>query len=175
MRSRLRFNFLNGSLSQGLSEGATVLHSSALTLLPSINDPDYVAIVLDPAKQQGPPEIIHIVEYVQGNTSATVERGKEGTSARSHSHQTSWIHGLLVEDFSYIQGPEGPPGANFTYRHEQETPEQIWVIEHNLSGYPNVAVVDSAGSTVEGAIRYDSDNVITIEFTSAFSGSAYLS
>jgi hypothetical protein len=61
------------------------------------------------------------------------------------------------------------------YHHTQNTSSNTWTITHNLGFYPNVTVADSGGSLVEGEITYSSVNALTIRFTSAFSGQAYLS
>lgn len=65
-----------------------------------------------------------------------------------------------------------PPIA---YHFTQLVPASTWVIQHNLNFYPNVTVVDSANTNVEGEIRYTDSNNLTLTFTSAFSGNAYLS
>ena len=61
------------------------------------------------------------------------------------------------------------------YVHTQASPATTWTITHNLKMYPSVTVVDSAGSHVMGQTIYPSLNTVTVEFTSAFSGKAYLS
>lgn len=61
------------------------------------------------------------------------------------------------------------------YTYVQGTAQATWVIAHPLSFRPNVAVVDSAGNEVEGDVKYDSATQITLSFTAAFSGTAYLS
>lgn len=61
------------------------------------------------------------------------------------------------------------------YHHTQGTSSASWVIAHNLGWNPNVTVQDSGGSIVEGEITYTSLNSLTVTFTGAFSGNAYLS
>lgn len=61
------------------------------------------------------------------------------------------------------------------YVHNQASPATTWTINHNLKMYPSVTVVDTAGSHVMGQTIYPSLNTVTVEFTSAFSGKAYLS
>ena len=76
------------------------------------------------------------------------------------------------------QGPTGPPGTSgttFTHVHDQATPTAMWTITHNLNGFPNVTAVDSAGTVVEGDVTWTSPNQLTVAFSSAFSGKAYLS
>jgi hypothetical protein len=56
----------------------------------------------------------------------------------------------------------------------QVSPATLWTITHNLGRYPAVTVVDSAGTPVIGKVIYVSANQVTVTFTSAFSGKAYL-
>jgi hypothetical protein len=61
-----------------------------------------------------------------------------------------------------------------TYIHTQDVPLSVWVITHNLISYPSVTVVDSLNHVVVGDIVYNSSNMLTITFTTAFAGYAYL-
>ena len=61
------------------------------------------------------------------------------------------------------------------YHHIQNTPSTTWVINHNLDFYPNITVADSGGSLCEGEITYTSTDSVTVTFSGAFSGNAYLS
>lgn len=56
----------------------------------------------------------------------------------------------------------------------KSTPDSVWEITHNLDKYPSVTVVDSAGSVVIGDITYTSKSALTVTFSAAFSGKAYL-
>jgi hypothetical protein len=77
------------------------------------------------------------------------------------------------------QGPAGPAGAAgasggfFTFT--QASPASTWTISHGLGYRPNISVVDSAGSQVEGNAVWTDINNLTITFSGAFSGVAYLS
>ena len=64
-------------------------------------------------------------------------------------------------------------GGNYTYI--QMNPETVWTINHNLDFFPNVTAFDSAGTEIVGAIEHQSAKVLTITFTSATGGTAYLS
>lgn len=76
-------------------------------------------------------------------------------------------------------GPMGPPGpgvgAAGSYVHNQGAVAATWVIDHNLGFFPSVLVEDSAGTTVEGEIVHNSSLQLTLTFSGAFSGVAYLS
>ena len=61
---------------------------------------------------------------------------------------------------------------HFTYI--KSTPDSVWDITHDLDKYPSVTIVDSAGSVVIGDITYTSKSALTVTFSAAFSGKAYL-
>jgi hypothetical protein len=58
--------------------------------------------------------------------------------------------------------------------HTQGTASTTWTINHALGGYPSVSVVDSANTVVFGEVNYVSTSQVVVNFTSAFSGFAYL-
>jgi hypothetical protein len=61
-----------------------------------------------------------------------------------------------------------------SYIFTQASAVTVWSIEHNLNKYPVVACVDASGNTIEGAISYTSVNTLTITFSVALAGTAYL-
>lgn len=73
-------------------------------------------------------------------------------------------------------GPQGPAGnsASIFYIFNQATPSSVWTINHNLNGYPALTVFDSANSECVGTINYVDTNNLTLTFSTAFSGTAYL-
>lgn len=81
------------------------------------------------------------------------------------------------------QGPQGVQGVQGTsglekivaYTHIQGAASNTWYVTHNLGFYPNITVVDSGGTIYEGEIDYVSNNAVTLTFSAAFSGKAYLS
>ena len=60
------------------------------------------------------------------------------------------------------------------YEHTQGTAATSWVITHTLGGKPSVTIVDSADTHVFGDVIYNSTTQITVNFSAAFSGKAYL-
>jgi len=56
----------------------------------------------------------------------------------------------------------------------QGTASATWVIDHTLGGKPQVTIVDSADTHVFGEVQYNSNTRITVLFSAAFSGKAYL-
>lgn len=73
--------------------------------------------------------------------------------------------------------PEMPfyvPGQSLRHIYTQALPSDRWVINHSLGGHPSVTVVDSASTMVIGEVSYVSTSQVVVEFTSPFSGLAYL-
>lgn len=68
----------------------------------------------------------------------------------------------------------GAAGNTRRHVHTQASPSTTWVINHTLGGKPSVTVVDSADTMVVGEVTYNSNSQVTVEFTAAFSGYAYL-
>lgn len=72
-----------------------------------------------------------------------------------------------------IVGGAGVGGSAFT--HHQETPSATWVIVHDLPYQPAVTIVDTQGVVVDGDIDYGVLGTVTVSFSAAFAGLAYLS
>jgi hypothetical protein len=60
------------------------------------------------------------------------------------------------------------------YVHEQQVSSSTWVITHNLAKFASVGIVDTAGDEVEGEVRHNSINQVTITFSVPVSGKAYI-
>lgn len=58
--------------------------------------------------------------------------------------------------------------------HTQSVVSDEWVITHALGGYPSVTIVDTSKTYVIGEVKYDSTTQVTVSFSAAFSGYAYL-
>lgn len=63
-------------------------------------------------------------------------------------------------------------GAYFTY--VQQTPSDLWVVDHPLNRRPAVVVVDTAGTLVHGEVNYVTLNRVELIFSAPFSGTAHL-
>ncbi len=61
-----------------------------------------------------------------------------------------------------------------TFVFTQVVPAATWVVTHNLNKFPSVSVVDTANTSGFGAVEYNSANQLTITFSGAFAGKAYL-
>lgn len=78
----------------------------------------------------------------------------------------------LGELAAYINSTAEDGDLNFKY--DQSSPSAQWTIQHDLDKFPSVSVVDSAGTNVVGQVDYLNRDSLTITFTSAFAGIAYL-
>ncbi len=58
--------------------------------------------------------------------------------------------------------------------HVQSVASNTWTVNHSLEKFPSVSIVDSAGDTVEGSVKHINSNTLTIMFSAAFAGKAYL-
>ena len=65
-----------------------------------------------------------------------------------------------------------------TFEYTQVTPSTAWgnngVVTHNLAKFPSITVVDTAGTVVTGQYDYIDNNNVTLTFSAAFAGKAYL-
>ena len=76
------------------------------------------------------------------------------------------------EYYGFAIYPEISADKNFVFT--QNNPAITWTITHNLDKFPSVSVVDSANEIVYGEVTYTNTNLLTVTFTAAFSGKAYL-
>lgn len=73
-----------------------------------------------------------------------------------------------------IENGMTPGSGDLTYIHDQQTAASVWTVTHNLGKYPSVTVVDSGGNVAVGDIAYTDNNSLTITFSAAFAGKAYI-
>lgn len=81
----------------------------------------------------------------------------------------------LIYDGSTNLWKNATLGAVSSYSHTQSASSDTWTIAHSLGFKPNVTVEDSGGSIIEGDVVYTDNNNLTITFTAASTGKAYLS
>lgn len=87
---------------------------------------------------------------------------------------SSTTPGSFVTDFSANMNLIEEFVQNSSYTHTQSVPSATWTITHSLGRRPSVMIVDSSERIVYGDVSYDSDNQITVTFSAAFGGKAYL-
>jgi hypothetical protein len=63
----------------------------------------------------------------------------------------------------------------YAFTHTQLATSSQWTINHNLGFNPQISIRDNNGQIIEGQITYNNLNTITLDFSIAISGTAYLS
>jgi hypothetical protein len=128
-------------------------------------DTVYVKILATAGGQQG--------GLLTGSTAPTAATGAEG----------NWYIHQMGTGEARLYGPKASgtwPAEYITltgsdrHVHTQGSAATTWTVTHTLGGRPSVTVVDSTGTVVIGEVQYNSDTQVTITFSAAFSGSAYL-
>lgn len=64
------------------------------------------------------------------------------------------------------------PGSGFRY--EQLVASASWAISHGMNKYPSVSIIDSSGASIVGDVSWVDLNNVTINFSGAIAGEAYL-
>lgn len=88
---------------------------------------------------------------------------------------------IVAQDEAFVVslGTSGPQGGlsieDIAYVFTQNSSSNRWEITHGLQFIPNITVVDSAGSVVEGDYSYPNENTVIATFIGSFAGKAYLS
>ena len=81
------------------------------------------------------------------------------------------VSDLLYYDFAVFQ-LSSQQSPTFTFN--QINASTTWVINHNLSKFPSITVIDTAGTVVTGEYTYTDNNNVTLNFSAGFAGKAYL-
>ena len=83
--------------------------------------------------------------------------------------------GGLINDEDYfisLLSYAGRGDLSFTY--VQGVASTTWNIQHNLGKFPSITVIDTANTVVTGEYTYNDINNVTLTFSAAFAGTAYL-
>lgn len=108
---RRRYNFLSGRITDNpLTNTATTINSTELAGLPAIASTEYAVLVLDPTGVGNGPEVVYVTAHTGSATSATIVRGREGTSGVQHASTIYWVHVATNADF----GTVGASGEELT-------------------------------------------------------------
>lgn len=77
--------------------GATTMNSAGLANLAVVSSAEAI-IIIDPNRLTGAPEIVVVTAHTGSATSATIQRGQFGTTARQHAAGTEWVHGPIASN-----------------------------------------------------------------------------
>jgi hypothetical protein len=78
------------------------------------------------------------------------------------------------DDLAAYYNSSGIIDGDKSFVHNQMVASVSWTITHNLDKFPSVTVIDSSGSAVIGEVNYSTSNALTLTFSAAFTGVAYL-
>jgi hypothetical protein len=81
---------------------------------------------------------------------------------------TAWIDNIQ----STFEFTQGVPAT--TWNIQQGVPATTWNIQHNLGKFPSITVIDTGNTVVTGEYTYIDNNNVTLTFSAAFAGKAYL-
>lgn len=114
---RRRYNFKSGTITDNpLTNSATTMNSTNLAGLPAVGSTEYAVLVLDPAGTGNGPEVVYVTAHTGSATSATIVRGREGTTAVQHSSNVTWIHVATAADYPVVgDDNDQPSGTGLPY------------------------------------------------------------
>jgi hypothetical protein len=75
---------------------------------------------------------------------------------------------------STVTGISWADNVQATFEFTQGVPATTWNITHNLNKFPSITVIDTGNTVVTGEYNYTSNNTVTLTFSAAFAGKAYL-
>lgn len=100
-------NFIDGSLSAGISPADGTATAAVFATLPAISGTDYAWLVIDPDAGAGAPEVVKITAHTASSTSVTISRGQQGSSARAHLAAVRVTNPVTKADLdSFVTGAE---------------------------------------------------------------------
>ena len=133
---------------------------------------------------QGQPEVdISLLPGVPGQRGpqgVAGEDGEDGVAAAiaplaySPSTRTVSLNQSAIQiNASQVSGL--PQALSYFFSFTPDDSRAVWDITHNLGYFPSVRVVNSVGTEFIGDIVYNSNNRLTITFSSPVFGTVYLS
>lgn len=120
-----------------------------------------------------------IIRYIGGNWQIVEISRLDGTRISQVAYSAGNALTVVTTDATLTgNGTPASPlsvvSADLNYVHNQIASSDTWTITHGLNKYPSVSIVDTGGNVVVGEVKYDSLTQVTVTFSSAFSGKAYL-
>lgn len=107
---RVRADYVFGKIDAAIDTAATTLSSPALSRLPVIDTTSHAALTIgDPTT--GNYEIVHAISHAASATTATVQRAREGSTARAWAIDSKWSHAPTVADFALNKDRRWLPGS----------------------------------------------------------------
>jgi hypothetical protein len=108
-----------------------------------------------------PTETVNLIAYHTDSSSAA-------NTYKFVTHQLGFTTIAVNQEFNLkIKG-------DYTKTYTQSVAAATWTINHNSNRFPSVTTVDNSGAVIEGAVTYLNANQLTVQFSPAVAGKAYL-
>ena len=114
-----------------------------------------------------PQRRLHVSNSIGYNTSHPIVRLETLPTAPDENNNI-----VVVDSSGDLYQADLSPDKH--YVHDQGQASATWSITHNLAKFPSVTVIDSGNTVVIGQVTYTNTNTLSVAFTAAFSGKAYL-
>lgn len=116
------------------------------------------------------PELLS-VEARRLATMATLTRADLG-SGRGLTYEWEFFVDQLFRN--QTSGGGGGGGGSATFEYDQPTAASVWTINHGLSAFPSVVLVDLSGQELHAELHYPDDQKVVVMHGQPYSGTAYL-
>lgn len=113
-------------------------------------------------KEQWDANSSHVLEAAEIGVELDTNKFKIGNGV------STWAE-LAYQSASSVETP------TLSKKHTQSSQQSVWTISYSLPFTPNVTATDINGNIIEGDVDYVDSTTITITFSQAYSGYAYLS
>lgn len=79
-----------------------------------------MVLILDPTGLGNGPEVVWVTAHTAGTSSATIVRGREGTTGVQHTSVRTWAHAPTLNDFTLdVTAATHPSGTGIPYQGQQ--------------------------------------------------------
>jgi hypothetical protein len=173
-----------------INPNAPVYPEKDISLLPTgepwigPSQPQYLDPNFGIPNDQAQPEVdISLLPGVPGQRGPQGEPGDDGqdgvvaaTAPLAYSSSTKTVslnQSAIQINASQVSGL--PQALSYFFSFTPDDSRAVWDITHNLGYFPSVRVVNSVGTEFIGDIVYNSNNRLTITFSSPVFGTVYLS
>ena len=107
-----------------------------------------------------------------GGTTLTIAGNISITGTLADSNASVGTNGQVLT--STVTGIAWADNVQATFEFTQGVPATTWNITHNLNKFPSITVIDTGNTVVTGEYNYTSNKTVTLTFSAAFAGKAYL-
>jgi hypothetical protein len=168
--SRLRKNFITGTISSALTSSGTTMSLTAKLGDFNVTAPDYLPLVINPnsAGVSNTSEIVYVTAYTAASLSATITRGNESSTAAGWSSGTVYSHGVLAAD---LPTDLPAPSASGQILTSTSTTSGTWSSTINSSTIYSSTF--NGGAVNNAAISGGSANTVAISNSSISSSTIY--